>query len=93
MSEKLQAMFRCQKCNVDKIKVPVRERFANEDILTYTEHVAGEAKKVHEIISPYCTATVADIYLPMTQNGLGFAGPALTEADKKELDDHLRKTK
>jgi hypothetical protein len=88
-SKMLKAFYGCKLFNCTlqpaQVEVEVRERRADEDILTYLNHVAEECGMEHRRLSPFCPADKLDIGLPITQNGIGFDGPPLTEEDKKRL--------
>jgi C4-type Zn-finger protein len=82
---KLQAGYICQKCGMDVTDVQVRERAPDEDVVNYVHHVGNVCGQNHRIRSPMCGARNLDIKIPMTQAGIGFDGPELTEEQKADL--------
>lgn len=81
----MKAFYKCHLCEIENVFVEVRERYPNEDIKAYVEYIASVCGEEHGRRTPWCPKRHLDIALPMTQNGIGFAGPELTEQDKKEL--------
>lgn len=85
----LKAGYICNKCGMDVMDVDVRERVENEDVRNYVHHVGNTCGRDHGIRSPLCCAQVLDIKVPMTQNGIGFTGPELTEQDQEDIKAQL----
>lgn len=88
MSDKIKAGYRCGECNANR-SIEVRVRAPEEGIENYVYHVNRMACEDHEEKSPGCQPESLDIELPITQNGIGFAGDPLTEQDQRDLRRQL----
>ena len=87
---KVEVMFDCKACGVSRAKLPAPERASGEDIERWIERVAVEVQKRHAILSPLCRERKADIYLPVSQAGIGVPGPELTEQEKASIKEQLK---
>ncbi len=78
--------YRCTLCGADRL-IDVRERAKDEGIENFVYHVRRMSGDDHRRVSPHCRATELDIKLPMSSNGIGYAGDPLTS---EELAKALR---
>lgn len=83
--------FHCQALSPGNVYVEVRERRVDESVCDYLNEVARVCGLNHRRVSPDCLSIKLNIGLPMSQNGIGFPGPELTEQDKKELAEQFSK--
>lgn len=80
----VKAGYICQTCKLDRW-FQVRERAPEEGIENYVYHVGRMAGEDHAKNNVGCPTQHLDIKLPISANGIGMAGPELTEEEKKEL--------
>ena len=87
-------MIECKygcKCEVDFVPFLIHERFENEGIVQFVNRAATSARELHDKRSPFCKRGKVDLMLWMSQNGVGVSGPELTEQDKAEIVEMLKK--
>jgi len=87
----MKAGYICQTCKVDTTDVEVREREKSEHIEHYVKAVVRICDFDHGMRSPMCRAKTVDVKVPMTQNGIGFDGPELTDEDRADMNRQLKK--
>lgn len=85
--------FSC-KCGIKDHPVQVRSRKKDEDLKKWMHEMGVAIGLAHRLLSRDCQIqTMEYVMMPVTQNGIGFEGPELTEEDKKELAEQVRKSK
>lgn len=91
--ETIKAGYICRVCGIDTTDVDVRQRCDGEGIENYTYHVNRICGSDHALRSPLCRTKALDLKLPVTQNGIGVAGPQLTAEDRADIDRQLKEPK
>jgi hypothetical protein len=81
----IKAMYGCQSCGLDKVKVELEGRSADESIEQFVDRFAHYAGSDHLVRSPICNAGKVDLYMPVTKNGIGFAGEPLTSQEMADM--------
>ncbi len=81
----LQGGYTCRLCGRDRV-IEIRERAADEDIETFLDHVVRMCGEDHRRFAPSCRADRVDVKIPVSSNGIGFAGEPLTEEERKKLE-------
>jgi hypothetical protein len=84
------AGYICRKCYLNTT-IEVRERAPEEGIENYMYHVGRMCGEDHGRRRPHCRAEALDLKLPITKNGVGYAGEPLSEEEKRDLRDQLRR--
>jgi hypothetical protein len=88
MPKFLKAKYSCDKCGIKDVVVEVRERYQTEDVVNYVHHVGNKCGLDHGIRSPLCNPqTLTGVYVPMSQNGIGFSGSELTPEQIAQLNE------
>lgn len=87
----VKAGYICKVCNVKTTDVEMREREKSEDIEHYAKAVARCCGFDHGMRSPFCKAQTVDLMVPISQNGIGFSGPELTEEQKADMMRQCKK--
>lgn len=82
--DKMYAGFICSVCGLDSW-FKIRAKFDNEDLMHYVNHVGKEAGISHGLLSIVCTPKTLSLKLPMTAEGIGIPGRALTKEEQEEL--------
>lgn len=83
------AFFCCKECGIDKMQFRMRNRGKNEDVVSYVHACVAEAAVIHCGLKPGCLAKTVDVGMPITQNGIGFPGPRLTDEEKASIKKQL----
>ena len=84
MAMKLKAGYRCNLCGLEHF-IQVRERAQGEEITNYVHHVANMAGEDHNLFAVLCASRHLDVMVPMSSNGIGFAGEELTKEEIADL--------
>lgn len=53
------------------------------------QHVALKVREDHELRRPFCGHNTLDVAFPMSQNGIGFDDPALTDEERAEVNREM----
>lgn len=86
----VQAGYICRACGADRM-IDVRERAAEEGVENFLYHVARMAGEDHGRVSPGCRSELVDLKLPMSSNGIGYAGDPLTDEEKQHVAEQLKR--
>lgn len=89
-SPTLKAGYVCKLCKLDTFDVEVRERRTHEDVTSYAEYVMRRCAFHHRQNAPKCIPRTLDLKLPVSGNGIGFAGPDLTPEATAQMREQLK---
>lgn len=67
----LEVMWSCHGCGHKKVKLDVRFRHPDEDIVSFVEDVTAACGRNHGRISPECSEGKIDLYIPQPNGGEG----------------------
>lgn len=81
--QSLVVIFTCQKCGIQRVRVPVLARTSNQNIKDWMDIVVLPAcAKRHLNLSPTCDSGKLDLAIPMLSDGsvpIGSSSPAVPE--------------